>query len=63
MYTKVYFFLGHSAHTRGAEGSTPKASKSVVCGKGVSPSPLGLESGEGAVTLPRKFRNFTFETV
>jgi len=39
---------------KGARIEAPKAPKEVECGEGVSPSPLGVESGEG----PRKFLDF-----
>ena len=32
----------------------PKAPRGVGCGEGVSPSPLGVRSGEGAVSPPQK---------
>ena len=38
---------------RGAEGA-----EGVGCGEGVSPSPLGERSGEGAVPPPQKFFDY-----
>jgi len=42
----------------GARIEAPKAPREVGCGEGVSPSPLGEGSGEGAVPPPQK--NFAF---
>ena len=39
----------------------PQAPMGVKRGEGVSPSPLGEGSGEGAVLLPRKFFEFLWK--
>ena len=41
---------------RGAEGD-----KGVGCGEGVSVSPWGVGSGEGALPLPRKVLDFLYQ--
>ena len=42
----------------GARNEAPKALRGVGCGEGVSPSPWGERSGDGAVPPPQKMFRF-----